>query len=173
MAKVGRPKKPKIKKLIKDIMPLEAVFSDDEKSMYDDYLLAYLNDFDADELTSSDMDDIMSLAMNKVLAYRLLKESKDDVGAQIDVATSMEKLDKRNEKIKESLSTRRKDRIDPNTFKGFSIVDLAVALDQDVKRAHTERLERLRAEEKEMLKKRESYSGNRSEANETDGDKGN
>lgn len=172
MAKVGRPKKPKIKKLIKDIMPLESVFSDDERSMYDDYLLAYLNDFDADELTSSDMDDIMSLAMNKVLAYRLLKESKDDVGAQIDVATSMEKLDKRNEKIKESLSTRRKDRIDPNTFKGFSIVDLAVALDQDVKRAHTERLERLRAEEKEMLKKRESYSGNRAESNETDGDKG-
>lgn len=163
MAKVGRPKKPKIKKLIKDILPLDALFTESEADMYEDYVDAYLNDFDADDLIASDMDDIMNLAMNKILAYRLLKESKDNVDAQLDVAAAIEKLDKRNEKIKESLSTRRKDRIDPNAFKGFSIVDLAIALDQDVKRKHTERLDRLRAEESKMLKKRESYSGNKGE----------
>lgn len=163
MAQVGRPKKPKIKKLIKDILPIDNVFSDEESDMYEDYLDAYLNDFDADDLTSSDMDDIMSLAMNKVLAYRLLKESKSDVGKQIDVATTLEKMNKQNEKVKESLSARRKDRIDPNAFKGFSIVDLAVAYDQDIKRAHTERLNKLRSEEQEMLKKREGYTGNRND----------
>ena len=161
MAQVGRPKKPKIKKLIKDIMPLEALFSEEEASMYEDYVDAYLMDFDADELISSDMDDIMNLAMNKVLSYRLLKESKDNINAQLDVAAALEKINKQSEKIKESLSTRRKDRIDPNTFKGFSIVDLAVAYDQDTKRSHNERLNRLRSEEKAMLEKRKDYSGNK------------
>lgn len=168
MAQVGRPKKPRIKKLIKDILPMDDVFNEDESSMYEDYLDAYLTDFEADDLTASDMDDIMNLAMNKVLAYRLLKESKDNVGTQVDVATSMEKLDKRNEKIKESLSARRRDRIDPNAFKGFSITDIVIAYDQDTKRGHAERLARLRSEEKELLDKRSAYSGNRDDASEVD-----
>jgi uncharacterized iron-regulated protein len=103
----------------------------------------------------------MNLAMNKILSYRLLQESRTDVDRQIDVAATLEKIDKRNEKLKESLSTRRRDRIDPNELKGFSIVDLAVAYDQDVKRKQLERLEKLRKEEKAMLKKRSDYTGNR------------
>ena len=172
MAQVGRPKKPRIKKLIKDILPKEDVFNEDETSMYEDYLDAYLNDFEADELTASDMDDIMNLAMNKVLAYRLLKESKDSVGTQVDVATTLEKMNKQNEKIKESLSARRKDRIDPNALKGFSITDIVIAYDQDTKREHAERLNRLRAEEKEMLDKRATYSGNKDDASESDSEQG-
>ena len=107
------------------------------------------------------MDDIMNIAMNKVLALRLLKESKNDTDRQIDIAATLEKLDKRNEKIKESLSTRRRDRINPNELKGFSIVDLAVAYDQDVQNIHSDKLEKLRKEEKVMKKKREDYEGNR------------
>jgi hypothetical protein len=154
-------KKPKIKKLIRDLLPKENIFSEEEGRMYDDYVDAYLADFDEDELISSDMDDIMNLAMNKILSYRLLQESRTDVDRQIDVAATLEKIDKRNEKLKESLSTRRRDRIDPNELKGFSIVDLAVAYDQDVKRKQLERLEKLRKEEKAMLKKRSDYTGNR------------
>ena len=113
----GKPKKPVIKKLIKEIVPTASIFSEDEAQMYEDFMEAYLADFDADELISSDMDDIMNLALNKVLAFRLLKESKDDTDRQIDIAATLEKLDKRNEKIKESLSTRRRDRINPNELK--------------------------------------------------------
>lgn len=157
-------KKPKIKKLIRDLLPKENIFSEEEGRMYDDYVDAYLADFDEDELISSDMDDIMNLAMNKILSYRLLQESRTDVDRQIDVAATLEKIDKRNEKLKESLSTRRRDRIDPNELKGFSIVDLAVAYDQDVKRKQLERLEKLRKEEKALLKKRSDYTGNRYDA---------
>lgn len=164
----GKPKKPQIKKLIKDILPKGDVFSEEEAKMYEDYVNAYLADFDQDELISSDMDDIMNLAMNKVLAYRLLKESRDDVDRQIDVAATMEKMDKRNEKLKESLSTRRRDRIDPNELKGFSIVDLAVAYDQEVKRKQMDRLKKLREEEAAIQERRKDYKGNRDDAHEAE-----
>ena len=162
----GKPKRPVIKKLIKEIMPTSDIFSEDEAKMYEEFMDAYLADFDADELISSDMDDIMNLALNKVLSFRLLKESKDDTDRQIDIAATLEKLDKRNEKIKESLSTRRRDRINPNELKGFSIVDLAVAFDQEAKAAQAKRMEKLRKEEREILKKRESYEGNRNDVEE-------
>jgi len=162
----GKPKKPVIKKLIKEIIPTDKIFSKDEAQMYEDYMEAYLADFDADELISSDMDDIMNLSLNKVLSFRLLKESKDDTDRQIDIAATLEKLDKRNEKIKESLSTRRRDRINPNELKGFSIVDIAVAFDQEAKNVQAKRMLKLRKEEKEMLKKRESYEGNRNDVEE-------
>jgi hypothetical protein len=157
----GRPKKVTIKKVIKDLLPKEDIFDDTEAQMYDELLDVYISDFDPDELTSSDMDDIMNIAMNKVLSYRLLKDSKGNIGKQLDVAAALEKLDKRNEKLKESLSTRRRDRINPNDMKGFSIVDLAVAYDQEVQEKHARRIERLRKEEAKLSKKREGYEGNR------------
>ena len=157
----GKPKRPVIKKLIKDILPTQDIFTPVEASLYEDYIDAYLSDFEADELISSDMDDIMNIAMNKVLAVRLLKESRDDVDRQLDIAATLEKLDKRNEKLKESLSTRRRDRINPNELKGFSIVDLCVAHDQDIEAKHAIKLEKLRIEEKEIMKQREGYTGNR------------
>ena len=110
------------------------------------------------------MDDIMNIAMNKVLTVRLLKESKNDVDRQLDIAATLEKLDKRNEKLKESLSTRRRDRINPNELKGFSIVDLAVAYDQDMKEKHERRLAKLRKEEAKIIEKRKNFFGNRYDA---------
>jgi len=167
----GKPKP--IKKLIKDILPTKDIFDEAEAEMYDDFINAYLSDFDKDELISSDMDDIMNLAMNKVLSFRLLRESKGDTDRQLDIAATIEKLDKRNEKLKESLSNRRRDRIDPNELKGFSIVDLAVAYDQEVREKQLRRINKIRKEEKEMLKSRENYDGNRydvAEVNEEDDD---
>lgn len=157
----GKPKKPVIKKLIKEIFPTDSIFSTEEESMYNDLIDVYIADFEKDELISSDMDDIMNLALNKVLAYRLLKESKNDIDKQLDIATAMEKLDNRNAKLKESLSTRRRDRIDPNELKGFSIVDLAVAYDLEGKKAHQEKLNKLRQEEKKIRESRKDYDGNK------------
>lgn len=159
----GKPKKPKIKKLIKELLPKDKLFEEHESKMYDDLLNAYLSDFDQEELISSDLDDIMNLAMNKVLAYRLLETSKGSPDKQIDIAQTLERLDKRNEKIKESLSTRRRDRINPNELKGFSIVDLAVAYDLDVQAGHMKKMKKLRQEEAEVIKSRENYEGNKND----------
>ena len=169
----GRPRKPVIGKIIKEVIPLEDVFDENELVMYNELLDVYLADFDRSELTSSDMDDIQSLSMNKVLAFRLLKGSKGDTDRQLDIATAIEKLDKRNEKIKESLSARRRDRINPNELKGFSIVDLAVAYDTEVKNAHKERLQKLRKEEIAIKEARSNYVGNKDDVEEIVGEKDN
>jgi hypothetical protein len=158
----GRPKKPKPpEKLLDDILPVSDIFNDAELEIYRRYIEAYKSDFDDSELTYSDVDDIVDLAKNKVLEYRLLREAKDDTDRQLDITAAIEKLSKKNEKIKESLSTRRKDRINPNDLKGFSIVDLAVAYDNEVKLAHEERMKRMRRSEEEMLEKRKDFTGNR------------
>ena len=165
MATPGRPKNPPTpKKMLKEVLPIELIFDEEEVELYNKLVAVYLDDFDAEDLTSSDMDDILDLAKNRVLEFRLLKGSKDSVDRQLDVAAAIEKLARKNEKIKESLSARRKDRVNPNEFKGFSIVDLAVAFNNEKRVALKEKVERLKQEEQEMLKKREDYTGNRYDA---------
>ena len=165
MSPAGRPKNPPTpKKMLKEVLPIELIFEEDEVELYNQLVAVYLDDFDADDLTSSDMDDILDLAKNRVLEFRLLKDSKGSVDKQLDVAAAIEKLGKKNEKIKESLSTRRKDRVNPNEFKGFSIVDLAVAFNNEKRATLKEKVDKLKEEEQEMLKKREEYEGNRYDA---------
>ncbi len=159
---VGRPKNPPPpKKMLKEILPVGDIFLEDELVMYNDLIDVYLVDFDAEDLTSSDMDDIMDLAKNRVLEFRLLKTSKTDTDKQLEIAAAVEKLSKKNEKIKESLSARRKDRVNPNELKGFSIVDLAVAFNNDKKLALNERMRQLKEEEDKALEERLEYSGNK------------
>ena len=79
----------------------------------------------------------------------------------MDISNSIEKIRKENQKLKENLFTRRKDRINPNEFKGFSIVDLAVAFDNEKKLKLTEKTKILDKEEQEILDKRKDYLGNR------------
>ena len=160
--KVGRPKKaPSPERMLKDILPVEDIFEEDELETYRELVKVYMADFDSADLTSSDMDDILDLAKNRVLEFRLLRDSKGNPDRQLDVAAAVEKLSKKNEKIKESLSFRRKDRINPNEFKGFSIVDLAVAFDMEKKAKLQKKVDRLKAEEKEVLEKRSGYNGNK------------
>lgn len=138
MAKVGRPKNPpKAREILKDIIPINEMFEEDELPIYNNLIDIYLKDFDEDDLTSSDIDDIMTLATNKVLEIRMMKASKGKADRHLDYSLSLEKLRKQSDKIKDNLSARRKDRIDPNAFKGFSIVDIAVAFD-DQKKAKLE-----------------------------------
>lgn len=165
MAAPGRPKNPPTpKKMLKEVLPIELIFEEDEVELYNQLVAVYLDDFDTDDLTSSDMDDILDLAKNRVLEFRLLKGSKGNFEAQLDTAAAVEKLSKKNEKIKESLSSRRKDRINPNEFKGFSIVDLAVAFNNEKRVALKEKVDKLKKEEAEMLERREAYDGNSRDA---------
>jgi len=158
----GRPKNPPAyKEILKNIIPIKDIFDEDEEKIYNSLVDVYLKDFDEGDLTSSDMDDIFSLAMNRVLEIRLLKNSKGNVDKQVDVSAAIEKLRKQTEKIKENLSSRRRDRINPNEFKGFSIVDLAVAFDEDRKQTLMAKDEDLKAEERRILAQRKDYTGNR------------
>jgi len=148
----GRPKNPpKFRELMEELIPAEAIFEEDEVKMYEGLISIYLKDFDEEHLTANDMDDLMGIALNKVLEMRLLKNSK---GAKtdklLDASASIEKIRKQTEKLKENLATRRKDRIDPKKFSGFSIVDLAVSYDMDKKRELVDKATKFMKEEKEV-----------------------
>lgn len=148
---VGRPKSPpKARELLKNIIPVEDMFSETELGIYNNLVDVYLKDFDEDDLTSSDIDDLMNLSVNKVLEVRLLSSSKNNSNDHLNISTSLEKLRKHSDKIKENLASRRKDRIDPNEFKGFSIVDLTVAFD-DAKKLKLEQKARDMKLEQEVL----------------------
>jgi hypothetical protein len=158
----GRPKNPpKAREMLKEIIPIDDIFNEDEKNIYESLVDIYMKDFDKEDLTSSDMDDVMSLAMNRVLEIRLLKTGKDNTDKQIDASTAIEKLRKQNDKIKDNLLSRRKDRINPHEYKGFSIVDLAVAFDKKKKSSMLERALSNKQEEIEAGKIFEEYEGNR------------
>ena len=153
MAKRGRPKKvPKFKDLLRKTIPAADIFESDELATYEALVGIYLKDFDESQLTSNDMDDIMSIAMNRVLEIRLLRASKGDSMMQIDASTAIERLRKQTEKLKDNLVSRRKDRIDPKKYSGFSIVDMAVAFDMDKKREIMERASRKLTKEDEVRK---------------------
>ena len=151
------------KKMLKTALPIGDIFDEEETAFYNNLVDVYLEDFDSDDLTSSDMDDVLDLAKNRVLEFRLLKGSKGNADRQLDTAAAVEKLSKKNEKIKESLSSRRKDRINPNELKGFSIVDLAVAFNNDKRLKLKEKSEQLKAEEIATLAARAEYTGNKND----------
>jgi hypothetical protein len=158
----GRPKKPPApKRMAKDLIPIEEIFNDAEASIYRDFVAVYLADFDDEDLTAGDMDDIMDLAKNRVLEFRLLKTSRDDADRQVDISAALEKIRKENKVLKENLASRRKDRINPNELKGFSIVDLAVAFDEDKKHKLQEQIRKNKLEEEAVLERRKDYEGNR------------
>lgn len=164
MAGRGRPKNPpKPKKLLKEVLPFEEIFTEDELPMYKELVDLYMADFDQDDLSSSDIDDIMDLAKNRILEFRLLKGTRDSLDGDrlVDISAALEKIKKENKILKENLSTRRKDRINPNEFKGFSIVDLAVAFDTQKKERLAEQIRHNREEEVEIISARGDYLGNR------------
>lgn len=159
---MGRPKNPpKPTKLIREIIPINEIFTKDEAVIYHNFVSVYLTDFEREDLTSGDMDDIMDLAKNRVLEFRLLKTSRDDTDRQVDISAALEKIRKENKVLKENLATRRKDRINPNEMKGFSIVDLAVAFDEEKKLKLQEQIRKNKLEEDVILESRKNYHGNR------------
>jgi len=173
MATMGRPPKPPSpKKMLKGILPMADIFDEGEIDVFNNLVDVYLDDFEIDDLTSSDMDDILDLAKNRVLEFRLLKDSKGSADRQLDVAAAIERLGKKNEKIKESLSSRRRDRVNPNEFKGFSIIDLAAAFDNEKGKELREKIKNLKEEERVLLEKRGEYTGNQYDIDVKEKDRG-
>lgn len=158
----GRPKNPpEVKAMLFKNLPTDDIFDDAEKDMYANLVAVYLKDFDEDQLTANDMDDIMSMAMNRVLEFRLLKASKGNTNMQLDVSAAVERLRKQSEKIKDNLAARRRDRIDPKKLSGLSIVDLAAAFDTNKKQELMERVTGFKQEELDcMTANREVLVGN-------------
>ena len=158
----GRPKNPpNARKMLKEIIPVGDIFEEDELVIYTSLVDIYMRDFDEDDLSSGDIDDIMTIATNKVLEIRLLKSSKGDASLHMDISTSIEKLRKQTEKIKENLSVRRKDRVDPAKLKGLSIVDLAVSFDQEKRIRMENKARRLKAEQVKAADELAEFPGNK------------
>lgn len=137
--------------LIKKLLPVnEVMISRREQEQFWNTINVLLKDFDPDELTSSDIDDIVKMALNSVLETRLLVVSKGSAKMILEGGNTMEKFRKHSEKIKESLAARRRDRVDPKNKVSFSIVDLAVAVDEEKKAEYQQKIDKMLKDEQEF-----------------------
>ena len=141
-------------------IPLESIFEDEEAGVFKDLLETYLKDFEEEELSALDIDDIISLAMNRVQEVRLLQYSKESPSKMIDASQSIERLRKNTEKLKDSLAARRKDRVKNFGRDGLSVVDLIVMYEKNRKEMMEEKTSALLREEELFLEQR-TDSGNK------------
>jgi hypothetical protein len=138
--------------VFESVMPARDVLADrKEQEVYYNTLNLFLRDFDIDDLTFSDIDDIITLSLNQVLIYRLMRASRDNPKLVLEISQSVEKFRRQSEKIKSSLASRRVDRIDIKHKKLFSIVDLAAAFDERAEDNFRERIKKLKEEEKDHV----------------------
>jgi len=136
--------KSNVLEIIEKVLPIQdALASRREQEVYYNYIKLILKDFDADELTATDIDDIVTLALNRVLEIRLMKAAKKSPKLVLEAMPTIEKLKKNSEKIKSGLASRRVDRIDVKNKPAFSIVDLASHLDEKNKLDFERRIEEL------------------------------
>lgn len=158
---VGRPKNPpNFKELLYKIIPSSSLFTEEELLIFNGLLELYLKDFDESQLSANDLDDIMTIATNKVLEIRILISMKGNPGMQLDASAAIERLRKQTDKLKENLATRRKDRVDPKKYSGLSIVDLAVAFDHNKRDIALHKSEQFNKEDDD-LRKSDLLIGNR------------
>lgn len=145
----------KFKTLVKAFLPERRMMksADEEKSFYT-ILNSYFLDFDTSELKSSDIEDIVSLCLNRVMENRLLVASEGDANNLIDIAAAIQKFRQHSEKLKGHLASRRSDRIDPRNKQNFSIVDLVNAWDEDKKNFFDDKLKKMATEEEQYKAER-------------------
>ncbi len=122
------------------VYPIYHTFDKDEKTLFMNIVTTYLKDFAKEELSYTDLDDVFSLGTNKVLEFRLYKEDSSSKTFQ-----ALEKIKKQNEALKESLATRRKDRLKDAHKAGITILDIAAQFDE-------KRLEQKAKEERRQLR---------------------
>jgi len=135
--------------LVKKLIPERGVFTAEEKRRFTGIVVQYLSDFKNEEPTASDADDIFEIAKSDILEMRILKITKNDPAAMIASNQAMEKIYKRKQTAKESLSARRVDRKDDRNAREITIVDLVVNYDNKQKQLEKERVARLLRETKE------------------------
>jgi hypothetical protein len=146
--------------IVTKLMPVGEILDKDEIQVYENYLNSFLSDFKIEELSQSDIDDVIQLSVNKVLEFRLLKKCKGNSKGELDVIQAIERIRKYNDKIKENLAARRRDRIVPKNMDNVSIVDIAAAFDKEKKREAEIREAELLEEERRFMANRE-FKGNR------------
>jgi hypothetical protein len=122
---------------------LDVLSSRKEQEVYYNYINLILQDFEAEDLTASDIDDIITLALNRVIEYRLLKGGAKNPMLILEAAPTIEKFRKFSEKIKSNLANRRVDRVDVKNRPAFSIVNLATSLDDAEKADYERRIKEL------------------------------
>ena len=137
------------------VYPIYHTFDKDEKTLFMNIVTTYLKDFAKEELSYTDLDDVFSLGTNKVLEYRLFRDSEGNSKS----FQALEKIKKQNEILKESLATRRKDRLKDAHKSGITILDIAAQFDEKrlAKKAKEERRQ-LRAGKKVLNDS--SFQGN-------------
>jgi hypothetical protein len=129
--------------MVKKLIPERGVFTAEEKRRFTGIVLQYLSDFKNEEPTASDADDIFEIAKSDILEMRILKVTKNDPAAMIASNQALEKIYKRKQTAKESLSARRTDRKDDRHAREISIVDLVVYYDKQQRQGEKERIEKL------------------------------
>lgn len=140
--------------LIDNVFPTYQTLDKKEQIIFNNISATYLKDFENEELSYSDMDDVFSLALNKILELRLLKRGKNKPTMLSELFVSLEKIKKQNEKLKESLATTRKERKKHTLKQGVSVLDLAAMFDE-------ERKAKLEKKEKGLLEREEEFLKNR------------
>lgn len=134
------------------MMPARSVLVDrQEQLVYYNTIYLFLKDFSVDELSFSDMDDVITLAVNRVLEQRLLQACRKSDKMLLEAAPSLEKFRKHSDKIKQNLASRRVDRIDLKNKPSMSIVELAAHLDAKKALDFESRLEALKQESEDFV----------------------
>jgi hypothetical protein len=134
-------KKLRLVEALNKVYPVYATFNEDEITLFLNVIITYLKDFSNEELSYTDLDDIFALGSNKIMEFRLFKESKGGT----KIITQLERIKKQNELLKESLVTRRKDRLKDASKVGITILDIAAQYDE-------ERLARKAKEERKQIR---------------------
>ena len=132
-------------KLVRKMIPKRGTLTLDERKRFTDITTSFLSDFKNEEPTASDIDDIFEIAMCTIQDTRLLKAAKSDegAGALISISKASESLNKRKQKAKENLASRRSDRKAAQLGQGINIVDLAARYDNKQRDAEQKRVQEL------------------------------
>jgi len=145
------------KEYFKAFLPQRNVlFSAEEEKNFYRILNAFLLDFDITELSASDLEDVVSLAVNRVLESRLLEASVKNPTLLLDISSTIERFRKHSEKVKSNLVSRRSDRIDVKNKQSFSIVDIVNEYDEKKKAEFEERVKKMEDEERSFWEERKN-----------------
>lgn len=127
--------------LLKTFLPMRSVFSGADEELFCYTIVnSLLSDFDEEDLTAGDLEDIVGLAINRVMVDRLMTAaSKTEMGI-LDVGPTIEKFRKQSKDLKANLANRRADRTDPRAKQNYSIVDLVHAYDDKRKKEFDQRI---------------------------------
>ena len=136
--------------IIESIMPARKVLRDRaEQEVYYNTITLFLKDFNIEELSFSDIDDIVTLALNNIVIQRLYAIGAKNTVKVLEAGPTIEKLRKQSDKIKSNLASRRVDRIDLKNKPALSIVELAAHLDEQEKLDFDARIKEMEKAEKE------------------------